>query len=386
MDIEKLIEFTQTLVRRPSLSGEEGAVAERVEAEMRALGFDQVSVDENGSVVGIINGAQPGKTLLFDAHTDTVGISPGVPWERDPFGAEIVGSDADAAMVGRGSADMKGALAAMVHAAASVDRGTLRGRVVVSASPMEEVLEGICLQAVMEATDPDFVVIGESTGLNVARGGRGRAEVHLETIGKPSHSSAPHLGRNAVLDMMAVIGAIEALALPEHELMGPAIFALTDIISDPYPGHSVIPSICRATYDRRLLPGESADDVLGAILELPAVQSVQLNAVIAQGEYDTYTGQTLTMEKFYPAWLLPEEDAFVQRAQRALHGVGLTPDTRAYRFCTNAAYSAGVAGVPTIGFGPAEEEDAHVINERLRLSDLQNVARGYAAIIETVLA
>lgn len=386
MDIEKLIEFTQALVRRPSLSGEEEAVAERVEAEMRALGFDGVSVDENGSVVGIINGAQPGKTLLFDAHTDTVGISPGVPWERDPFSADIVGSDADAAIVGRGSADMKGALAAMVYAAASADRSQLRGRVVVSASTMEEVLEGICLQTVMEATDPDFVVIGESTGLNVARGGRGRAEVHLETIGKPSHSSAPHLGRNAVLDMMTVIGAVEALELPQHELMGPAIFALTDIISDPYPGHSVIPSICRATYDRRLLPGETADDVLGAITELPAVQDVRLNATIAQGEYDVYTGKTLVMEKFYPAWLLPEEDAFVQQTLGALHGIGLTPNTRAYRFCTNAAYSAGVAGVPTIGFGPAEEEDAHVINERLRLADLQNVARGYAAIIETVLA
>lgn len=381
MNLDKLIEFTRALVQRPSLSGEEQAVAQRVEDEMHALDFDRVYVDENGSVVGIIQGAQPGKTLLFDAHTDTVGISPGVPWERDPFGAEIV----DDAIVGRGSADMKGALAAMVHAAASVDRAQLRGRVVVSASTMEEVLEGICLKTVMDAEQPDFVVIGESTGLNVARGGRGRAEVHLETVGKPSHSSAPHLGRNAVLDMMTVIGAIETLTLPEHPLMGPAIFALTDIISDPYPGHSVIPSLCRATYDRRLLPGETAEDVLGAITSLPAVQDVQLNAVVAQGKYTAYTGQTLTIEKFFPAWLYPEEDAFVQRTLQGLHAVGLTPNTRAYRFCTNAAYSAGVAGVPTVGFGPAEESDAHVINERLRIADLQRVADGYRGIIEAVL-
>ncbi len=160
---------------------------------------------------------------------------------------------------------MKGALGAMVHAAASVDRSKLSGRIVISASTLEEVLEGVALKVVMDRYPPDFVVIGEATDLNLARGGRGRAEVHLETVGRPSHSSAPQLGRNAVLDMARVIQAIETLELDEDPLMGPAIIALTDIISDPYPGNSVIPSICRATYDRRLLPGESAEDVLGAI-------------------------------------------------------------------------------------------------------------------------
>ena len=157
---------------------------------------------------------------------------------------------------------MKGAIAAMVHGAAAVDRSTLTGRIVVSASTMEEVLEGVALTAVMARMPPDFVIIGEATGLEIARGGRGRAEVHLETVGRPSHSSAPQQGRNAVLDMMRVIAHVEGIELPENDLMGPAIFALTDIISDPYPGHSVIPSICRVTYDRRLLPGERADDVL----------------------------------------------------------------------------------------------------------------------------
>ena len=59
---------------------------------------------------------------------------------------------------------------------------------------MEEVLEGVALQKVMEAFSPDFVVIGEATGLNLARGGRGRAELHLETVGVPTHSSAPTWG------------------------------------------------------------------------------------------------------------------------------------------------------------------------------------------------
>ncbi len=387
MHTDRLIEFVQAMVRQPSLSGEEGAVAKRVEAEMRSLNYNRVEVDEVGNVVGVIEGATTGKTLLFDAHTDTVGISPGVPWDRDPFGADIISDeDGNKAVYGRGSADMKGALGAMVHAAAAVDRSKLSGRIVVSASTLEEVLEGVALKVVMDRYPPDFVVIGEATDLNLARGGRGRAEVHLLTVGRPSHSSAPQLGRNAVLDMARVIQAIETLELGEDPLMGPAIIALTDIISDPYPGNSVIPSVCRATYDRRLLPGETADDVLGAIQSLSGLDDIDLRAVIGVGEYEAYTGQTLTWEKFFPAWLYPENEPFVQQSMSGLHAAGLRPDMRAYRFCTNAAYSAGLAGVPTIGFGPGGEHDAHVINERLKIEDLVAATRGYQGIMETVLA
>ena len=381
MNRQQLVEFTQALVRLPSLSGEEQQVAARVEAEMRALAYDSVTVDANGSVIGVIQGAEPGPTLLLDAHTDTVTISPGAPWQHDPFGAEIDGD----ALYGRGAADMKGALAAMVHAAAALDRTQLRGRVVVSASTLEEVMEGVALQAVMAAYPPDMVIIGEATNLNLVHGGRGRAELHLTTTGKPSHSSAPHLGRNAVLDMVRVIDAVGTLQLGEHPLMGPAILALTDIISQPWPGNSVIPSICKVTYDRRVLPGETAEGVINEITSLPGVQGLPLKVRIGETGYSAFTGVALSTHKFFPAWLLDADDAIVTRAQAALAQAGQAPALSAYRFCTNAAYSAGVAGVPTIGYGPAGETDAHVIDERLRLEDLFAAAVGYGALMTGLL-
>ena len=381
MNRQRLVEFTQALVRLPSLSGEEQQVAARVEAEMRALAYDSVTVDANGSVIGVVQGAQPGPTLLLDAHTDTVTISPGAPWQHDPFGAEIDGD----ALYGRGAADMKGALAAMVHAAAALDRTQLRGRVVVSASTLEEVMEGVALQAVMAAYPPDMVIIGEATNLNLVHGGRGRAELHLTTTGKPSHSSAPHLGRNAVLDMVRVIDAVGTLQLGEHPLMGPAILALTDIISQPWPGNSVIPSICKVTYDRRVLPGETAEGVINEITSLPGVQGLPLKVRIGETGYSAFTGVALSTHKFFPAWLLDADDAIVTRAQAALAQAGQAPALSAYRFCTNAAYSAGVAGVPTIGYGPAGETDAHVIDERLRLEDLFAAAVGYGALMTGLL-
>jgi putative selenium metabolism hydrolase len=381
MNTDKLIQFTQQLIRQPSPSCQEGPVAQIVLDEMKRLGFDRTWVDENGSVIGLIEGARPGPTLLFDAHTDTVGIAPGSVWTREPFDAEI----ADACLYGRGTADMKGALAAMVHAAASVDKSKLVGKVVVSASVMEEVYEGGALKTVMDEVKPDFVVIGEASELNLVRGGRGRAEIHLETIGKPSHSSSPHLGVNAIHLMMKVIQAVDKIELGEHPLMGPGILALTDIISEPYPAYSVIPAHCKATYDRRTLPGETVEGVLGAINSLPELKDVNFKAKIAEAEHLAYTGKLLKAYKFFPAWELEESQPFVQNALSGLRASGLDPNMRAYRFCTNAAYSIGEAGVPTIGFGPGAEGDAHVVDEKISLDELEKAALGYKGIIEAVL-
>ena len=165
---------------------------------------------------------------------------------------------------------------------------------------MEEVLEGVALEKVIAQTGADFVVIGEASNLQIVRGGRGRAEIHLTTTGRPSHSSAPQMGRNAVLDMLRVIAAVEDLALDEHPQMGPAIFALTDIISDPYPGHSVHPSICRVTYDRRLLPGESAANVLADITQRPELADIQLDARIGTGSTRAFAATPSPRKSSFP--------------------------------------------------------------------------------------
>jgi len=376
-----LIAFAQALVRCPSLSGEEQRITELVTGEMQALGYDQVWVDGYGSAIGVIAGDRPGATLLFDAHTDTVGIAPGISWLHDPFGGEIDRG----ALYGRGSVDMKGALAAMLHAAASADRSRMAGRVVVSASVLEEYLEGAALHSVMDAVHPDFVLIGEPSDLKLVYGGRGRAEIHLQTIGRPAHSSSPHLGRNAVLDMLRVIAAMERTPMPAHPILGPAVQALTDIISDPYPGVSTVPSRCRATYDRRLLVGETADEILGRIVSDPSLSDIELRATIARGEHRTYTGALLTGPKFLPAWLLPREHPFVEASLRGLISAGLPAELDVYRFCTNAAYSAGTAGIPTIGFGPGHEGQAHVVDEHLEISALLAAEKGYRGIIEAML-
>lgn len=374
----ELIKFTQALVQTPSLPGKEKAVIELAAAEMQRLGYDRVFTDANGSLIGLMEGRRAGPTLLLDAHGDTVGIAEGVPWQVDPYGAQIVGER----MFGRGATDMKGALAAMVHAAASVDRARLAGRVAVSVTIMEEVMEGVALQGVMDEIRPDFVVIGESTQLNLNHGGRGRAEIRLEATGQPAHSSSPQFGLNAVHLMIKAIQAVEALRLPSDPLLGRGLLALTDIISEPYPGYSVIPSRCRVTYDRRLMPGETRDSVLVSLGQLPELANV--TATITEGQHITYTGAVLRGAKFFPAWKFAADHPFVQQALAGLRHSGLDPQLGAYQYCTNAAYSAGRVGVPTVGFGPSTESQAHVVDEYVELAQLTAAAKGYAGIIGMV--
>ena len=151
---DSLVAFARSLVRCPSRFGEEEAVVSLILAQMTELGFDRAWRDANGSAIGIIEGELPGSTILLDGHCDTVGVAPGVTWTHDPFGGEVESGF----IYGRGTADMKGALAAMIYAAAGLDRPRLRGRVVVSATVMEENLEGAALKDVMDAVRPDFVV------------------------------------------------------------------------------------------------------------------------------------------------------------------------------------------------------------------------------------
>ena len=382
MNIDNCIAFAQDLIRISSMSGKEKSIVERITAEMRNLGFDEIKVDENGSAIGTIQGKGKGPTLLLDGHCDTVEITNPSDWSHNPFGGEIDCEN----LYGRGAADMKCALAAMIYAAGSIDRSQLAGSAVISATVVEELMEGISFKTVVDSIKPDFVIIGEATDLNINRAGRGRAEIKIVTTGKSAHSSSPHLGVNAVNMMANIIQSIEQIDLPMDEFLGKAQMVLTDIISEPYPGYSVIPNKCISTYDRRLLPGETRESVINSILAGSSKSNVPFSISIEQGEHQTYTGSILKGEKFFPAWSFPENHKLVQNAIKGLIQTGLSPLVSGYQFCTNAAYCAGVAGIPTVGFGPGIEGSAHIVNEFIPVSDLRSAAFGYKGIIESILS
>lgn len=379
---QALIRFTRDLVQIPSVLGDENRVAERVVAEMKFLGFDSVVIDSAGNAVGLIEGGAEEPVVVLDAHMDTVDVYPREAWTHDPFGGDLH----DGCIWGRGSSDMKGALAAMIHGAAAVDRERIAGRIVVSASVGEELIEGAALRTVMQRFGGDFVIIGEASQLDLVRAGRGRAEFVVRTHGRPSHASSPELGENAVHRMRDVIEEIELLPMPRDPFLGPGIMCLTDIISIPHPAHSVVPSGCRATYERRTLPGETQEQLLadleGACRRAGAPDT---DVEFALTDYTSYTGVRWERPKWFAPWELNEDHPVVQAALRGLRAAGLDAATKSYQFCTNAAYSAGHAGIPTVGFGPGREDQAHVIDEHLEVAELLAAATGYRCMVEELL-
>lgn len=115
----------------------------------------------------------------------------------------------------------------------------------------------------------NYVIIGEASELNLKIGQRGRAEIVVETFGKPAHSANPQAGINAVYKMAQLIDKIRTITPPTHPVLGHGILELTDIKSSPYPGASVVPDYCRATYDRRLLVGETKESVIAPLENVP---------------------------------------------------------------------------------------------------------------------
>ncbi len=385
---EQLTKLCQELLRRPSYSGEEGKVVEAITTAFKEMGYDDWFVDGYGNVIGHIKGKKPGKKILFDGHIDTVPVPDDSKWVHAPFGGELV----DGKIYGRGASDMKGAVSAMIAAVANFAEDTNRdfsGDIYVAGVVHEEIFEGVSARKISERISPDYVVIGEASELNLKRGQRGRAEIVIETFGKPAHSANPEKGINAVYKMSKVIEKVQGIEPSEQPVLGKGILVLTDIKSSPYPGASVVPDYCKATFDRRLLVGETKESVLAPILKLieelkKEDAELEVKASYAVGEERCFTGEVIQGERFFPGWLYDEEDEFVQAAYKGLKSAGINPEITHYSFCTNGSHYAGEKGIRTIGFGPSKENLAHTIDEYIEQEQLFKGAEGYYGILKSV--
>lgn len=383
------VNLCSRLIQAKSVSGEEREVVRVIEEEMHRLGYDEVTIDEYGNVIGCIRGNRPGPRILLDGHIDTVPVQEPERWSFDPFGGEI----REDRVCGRGASDMKGAVAAMICAAAAYAQNCDRdfaGSLYVAGVVYEELYEGVSARKISRFVRPDYVIIGEASNLNLKIGQRGRAEIVLETIGKPAHSANPEKGVNAVKKMMKLLAALEDYVPEEQPELGKGIMELTDIISAPYPGASVVPERCIATLDRRLLVGDTPQSVLAPIQahidRLTAADPEFKAKVYLRSETKTcYTGNEIFAERFFPGWYFDRDSAFVQKSFAALQTLEREPILTTYSFCTNGSHYAGEKGIKTLGFGPSVESLAHTVDEYILIDQLTGSADGYLKLIDTLL-
>lgn len=383
---EAMATFLQELVRIPSLSTHEEALAVRLAQEMQRAGFADVWTDRVGSVVGRVGSGQ-GPTLVLNGHMDTVDVGELHRWPRPPYDGLIE----DGILYGRGTCDMKGGLAAMVYGVkALLDAGIeLAGNLYVVGVVQEEPCEGLAMRVLVEEEGirPDYVVLGEPSNLQVCVGHRGRLEMQVQVQGRAAHASAPSLGSNAIHSAARLIFGIELLALrlATDPFLGQGTLAVTAIQSQA-ASRNALPDCCIFHIDRRLTFGETESRALLEIQNIINTEEMDARVEVTEYQALSYTGYECRARNAFPAWVMPEDHPLVRATVRSVREtLGYRPRLGRWTFSTDGAYTAGVANIPTVGFGPGEERYAHTLDEQIRLNDVVDAARVYARLAVELL-
>ena len=377
-----VIELARLLAMTRSESGSEEAAVRLAVTAMEDAGFDEVRIDAAGNAIGIA-GMGDGPRLLIDGHIDSIPLHSIDRWTVDPFGGLI----RDGRLYGLGICDQKGSIAAAIQGVGSALRtGRIRGQVAVVASVCEEAMEGQALVGVVETFRPDVVVTSEPNDTRLGIGQRGRAKVSVRVTGRACHAGHAREGLNAAEALAALVVEAGRITHPTHPKLGRRDLTCIDLASRPYPSVSTVPGYAEARFDCRFLPGETPESVCELLTDAatrawaswPEQPALQVGLVDAT--FSTWTGATFDAPEFCHAWWTHESSDAVVKAAAALTEAGLDPTPTHYSFCTNGSLTAGLLGIPTIGFGVGLEHIAHQVDEHITLESLVNGVAGYRAL------
>ncbi len=378
---EDIIKFMRDIVAIPSMESKIGPVGERIQAEMKKLGYDEVRFDKMGNTIGRIGNGK--KVIVFDSHIDTVGIGDPSEWEWDPF----IGKVEDGILYARGACDEKNSTPGMVYGLAIArDLGLLEGYTAYYFGNMEEWCDGIAPNTFVEVDPkikPDFAIIGEPTKMLVYRGHKGRLEMKVTAKGKSAHAASNHLGENAIYKLLPIIAGIRDLEskLGDHEFLGHGKITVSDMKVQT-PSINAVPDEAVIYIDRRMTFGETKEQVVKQVTDLIPVE-FKATVKVEELFYDepSYTGFVFPVDKYFPAWALEAEHPLVKAGQEARVQIGLEDAPAGkWNFSTNGIYWAGKAGIPSIGFGPGDEETAHTVRDSVSLDEVVKATEFYAIL------
>jgi len=382
---EQIIRFMREICAIPSMESNIEDVGKRIAKEMKALHFDEVRFDKMGNIMGRIGNGE--KVIVFDSHIDTVGIGDPHEWKWDPFEGKVE----DGVLYARGACDEKGSTPGMVYGlAAARDLGLLEGWTAWYFGNMEEWCDGIApntFVVVDPKVKPDFVVIGEPTKMNVYRGHKGRIELKVTAKGVSAHAASNHVGINAIYLLLPVIAGIRDLepSLGDDPFLGNGKITVSDMLVKT-PSINAVPDEAVIFIDRRMTFGEMQEEAIAQVEALIPEESkdrVKVEALF----YDvpSYTGFVFPVDKYFPAWAIPEDHALVQAGLETRRKIGLEDAPAGkWAFSTNGVYWAGKAGIPSIGFGPGDEVTAHTVNDSVKLDDVVKSAEFYALVASLI--
>ncbi|MCC6905205.1 MAG: M20 family metallopeptidase [Anaerolineae bacterium] len=377
-----IVQSLRDLVQVPSVNppANTAGCADVLMAICAAEGIDAERIEPvpgHVNVVARLQGSKPGKKLVLNGHVDVV--PPGENWTVDPFGALVKGGN----IYGRGTCDMKSGVATMLMAMVDFKRSgkPFSGEIICQAVADEETGSEMGTIHLLEngiGAGADFAICTEPTSLRIELGNRGLRWIDITVKGTASHAGRPHLGVNSIAYAARLVEAIQSMRFT----------ACNDFFEVPYPsisvtqingGHTinVIPERCDLSVDRRMLPGETFDDVMA-----------QLQAVIdeVKAENEALEIEARVRKGYWDPYLIAVEEPVVQANITAFRRVmGTEPTIGSKGACTDASHLANIGKIPTVLFGPGNERMSHKADECVSIDALVQATEIYSLMFEELL-
>jgi acetylornithine deacetylase/succinyl-diaminopimelate desuccinylase len=385
LDEESLVALTSRLVSIPSYHGLENP-EEKISLYLRDfLAEEGLETERRRTPEGRFNvlahygkGGSFEKTLMLNGHTDTVDVA---NMTIAPFSGEV----REGRVFGRGSVDMKGALAAMIHAVLAVKKAgiPLEGEVLFAGVADEEFWNAGTRDIVERGPKTRYAIVGEPTELKIFHGHRALEWIEIAVKGRYAHGGTPEKGVNAIEKAGLLIRALSEELLPRirkrlHPITGPSTLNLGQILGGTQP--STVAGECILRLDRRWIPGESTESVLQELEEL----GEKIHDL--HRDFTMEVSNMRDMEKNplgQPPLITPPDSPLVGTLEEALLGMGKVPQKGYFPGWTDAGLLSSVGGMETVVFGPGDLGFAHTEREFCPVDQIIASSRAYiAAILE----
>lgn len=369
---QELVTLLCSLIQHPSENppGNENAVAHFIADILHQEGIDtelQEVVPGRPNVIARIKGQRPGKRVILNGHTDVVPCGEG--WTVEPFAAVIE----DGRIIGRGAADMKSGVAAMMFAAILIQRHgyPFCGELTLLFNVDEERINLGMTHFLAQGVEADYAIIGEPTSLEICIAHKGVSRTRLTTLGTAGHAAKVR-DPDSAIDKMALllpnlVQACREVKEKQHPLLGNASMLVTTINGGSAP--NIVPASCSIEIDRRVLPGETRDDINSSLSQALTGKGLQAEADYSLDNY-----------LFIPASAIEETHPLVERACDAVNHITGSARTTIFEATCEAPFFSVGQHIPTIIMGPGDLAQAHVKDEFVRIEELHQAAEIYLAL------
>ena len=378
---EEITNLAQELIKIPSdeTAGEK-EVCEYLESYLKSLGMKvllQKVLPNRPNIIAEVIGDEVGKSIMFNGHVDTVPVGDIKKWSMDPYSAIIK----DNKLFGRGSTDMKGAIASMIIAMKFIMNNVekFNGKIIFTGVMAEETT-GLGTQKIVEENiKADMAVVGEPSDEKIYRAHKGTMWFNLSTYGKLEHSSESNSeSNNAIINMMKLIMEINEISKEletiENNLVGHPSINIGLI--DGGTKQNMIADSCRISIDRRTLPEEKTEEVLDKL-------RIRLDGLRSLDDRLTFD---LEIDTIREAVEVAESEQIVQEVKNALNKViNKNPTISGMKATTDMSILVNQGNIPSVIYGPGFIKQAHTVDEFIEVKRLVESSQVYAEILLNTL-